>query len=72
MKIVIDTHTHTIASGHAYSTVLENALAAKNKGLELLCITDHAPEMPGAPTTGISIIRGFCPDFSTMSAYYVA
>ncbi|OIN25095.1 phosphatase [Vibrio barjaei] len=49
MKIVIDTHTHTIASGHAYSTVLENALAAKNKGLELLCITDHAPEMPGAP-----------------------
>lgn len=49
MDIVIDTHTHSIASGHAFSTILENAFAAKNKGLKLLCITDHAPEMPGAP-----------------------
>ncbi|PWI32393.1 phosphatase [Vibrio albus] len=49
MDIVIDTHTHSIASGHAFSTIQENALAAKNKGLKLLCITDHAPEMPGAP-----------------------
>lgn len=49
MDIVVDSHTHTIASGHAYSTILENALAAKNKGLKLLCTTDHAPEMPGAP-----------------------
>lgn len=49
MKIVVDTHTHTIASGHAYSTVLENASSAKKKGLKLLCLTDHAPEMPGAP-----------------------
>lgn len=49
MNIVIDTHTHTLASGHAYSTVLENAAAAERKGLKLLCITDHAPEMPGAP-----------------------
>ncbi|NAX04939.1 phosphatase [Vibrio sp. V27_P1S3P104] len=49
MNIVIDSHTHTIASGHAYSTILENALTAKNKGLKLLCTTDHAPKMPGAP-----------------------
>lgn len=49
MDIVVDTHTHSIASGHAFSTILENAYSAKNKGLKLLCITDHAPEMPGAP-----------------------
>lgn len=49
MNIVVDSHTHTLASGHAYSTILENALSAKNKGLKLLCNTDHAPEMPGAP-----------------------
>lgn len=49
MDIVIDTHTHTLASGHAYSTIIENALAAKNKNLKLLCTTDHAPSMPGAP-----------------------
>ena len=28
MKILVDTHTHTIASDHAYSTVLETAAAA--------------------------------------------
>ena len=49
MEIVVDSHTHTLASGHAYSTIIENALASKNKGLKLLCTTDHAPEMPGAP-----------------------
>ncbi len=49
MEIVVDTHTHTIASGHAYSTIMENALASKKQGLKLLCTTDHAPEMPGAP-----------------------
>lgn len=49
MDIVVDSHTHTLASGHAYSTIIENAKAAKDKGLKLLCTTDHAPEMPGAP-----------------------
>ncbi|MUJ37023.1 phosphatase [Aliivibrio fischeri] len=49
MNVVVDTHTHTLASGHAYSTIIENAQSAQNKGLKLLCITDHAPEMPGAP-----------------------
>ena len=28
MKILVDPHTHTIASDHAYSTILENASAA--------------------------------------------
>lgn len=42
-KLVIDLHTHTIASGHAYGTVEENALAAKQKGLVGLGISDHAP-----------------------------
>lgn len=48
MKDVLDVHTHTIASGHAYSTLRENIVAAKNAGLELLGITDHAPQMPGS------------------------
>lgn len=44
----LDLHTHTYASGHAYNTMNEMALAAKNKGLELLGITDHAPAMTGS------------------------
>ena len=47
MKYLLDSHTHTIASGHAYCTVLEMARAAADRGLELLCITDHAPAMEG-------------------------
>ena len=48
MKDVLDVHTHTIASGHAYSTLRENIFAAKSAGLELVGISDHAPKMPGS------------------------
>lgn len=48
MKFVLDTHTHTLASGHSYSTIREMAHAASEKGLELLGITEHAPKMPGS------------------------
>lgn len=49
MKIIADLHTHTISSGHAYSTLTENAQAAAQKGLKILGVTDHGPSMPGAP-----------------------
>ncbi|WP_350940737.1 phosphatase [Vibrio metschnikovii] len=49
MKLAVDTHTHTYASGHAYSTLIENAKAAQEKGLPMFCTTDHAHSMPGAP-----------------------
>lgn len=47
MKFIADTHAHTLASGHAYSTIKEMAAAAKAKGLKALALTEHAPEMPG-------------------------
>ncbi|MTI47322.1 phosphatase [Sporosalibacterium faouarense] len=49
MRSLIDTHCHTISSGHAYSTVQEYAREANNKGLQMIAITDHGPEMPGGP-----------------------
>lgn len=49
MRLLVDSHTHTLASAHAYSTILENAKAASERGLELLCITDHAPSLPDSP-----------------------
>ena len=48
IRDVLDTHTHTIVSGHAYSTIRENAEAARQKGLKALGITEHAPSMPGS------------------------
>ncbi|WP_408955751.1 phosphatase [Natroniella sp. ANB-PHB2] len=49
MDLVADLHTHTIASGHAYSTVKEMAAGAKQNGVEIVAITDHGPNMPGGP-----------------------
>lgn len=49
MKIIADLHTHTIASTHAYSTVIEMAQAAADAGLYALALTDHGRKMPGAP-----------------------
>ena len=46
-KILLDAHTHTVASGHAYSTLQEMAQAAAGKGLQVLGITEHGPSIPG-------------------------
>ena len=34
MRDILDVHTHTLASGHAYNTMREMAKAASEKGLE--------------------------------------
>ena len=49
MQFVADLHVHTVASGHAYSTVAEIARVAADKGLALIALTDHGPAMPGGP-----------------------
>lgn len=51
IRDVLDTHTHTLASGHAYSTLRENLAMAAKKGLELLAVTEHAPRMTGSCQT---------------------
>jgi putative hydrolase len=46
-QILLDIHTHTVASGHAYSTLQEMVAAAREKNLDILGITEHAPSIPG-------------------------
>lgn len=50
MKYLFDTHTHTIVSGHAYSTLLENVKCASEKGLKMVAVTDHGIAMTGGPS----------------------
>ena len=50
-KVLLDAHTHTVASGHAYSSLQEMAKAAADKGLEVLGITEHGPSVPGTCPT---------------------
>lgn len=49
MRVKVDTHTHTLASSHAYCTVMENARYASEIGMEAVAVTDHAPQLPDAP-----------------------
>ncbi len=48
LGIEVDTHTHSILSGHAFSTVKELAIAAKEIGLKGFVLTDHGPLFRGA------------------------
>ena len=72
MKIIADTHTHTIVSGDAHSTLLENLRAARERGLKFLCVTEHVDSIPRAASPayfksmcsipreyeGVQLIRG--------------
>lgn len=50
MNIIADTHTHTLANDHAFSTITENATIARKKGIKILCYTEHTKSLPGAPS----------------------
>ncbi len=49
MKLLADLHNHTVASAHAYSTILENARSAAEKGIAIVAITDHGPALEDSP-----------------------
>ena len=46
---LIDLHTHTNCSTHAYSTLEENIAAAKKRGIVAIAITNHGPAIPDGP-----------------------
>lgn len=46
VRIYIDTHTHSMVSNHAFSTVSELAEGAAKKGLYMFVLTDHGPSLP--------------------------
>lgn len=48
-QIEVETHSHTIVSKHAYSTLQENIKATKDARMRGLCMTNHAPAIPDAP-----------------------
>lgn len=49
MNYLSDLHTHTIVSGHAYTTLIENIDHCSKNGIKVLGTSEHAPTMPGAP-----------------------
>ncbi len=61
-SVLTDLHTHTISSGHAFSTLDEMARTASEAGLHLIAITDHGPSMEGAPHSGYFSMVSRLPD----------
>lgn len=61
MKNILDIHTHTLASVHAYSTLRDNIAQAKARGLKILGTADHAKAMKGVQTNGFFINYGIIP-----------
>ncbi|MCI6189228.1 MAG: phosphatase [Clostridium sp.] len=49
MNYLSDLHTHTIVSGHAYTTLLENISYCKENGIKILGTSEHGSAMPNAP-----------------------
>lgn len=47
MTPLLDVHTHTVASGHAYSSLQEMAQGAASRGLQILGVTEHGPSIEG-------------------------
>ena len=63
MKLVADTHTHTISSGRAYSTITENAVQARINGMEAIAMTDHGHALRGASTEVHFMHLGVIPEY---------
>ena len=58
----VDTHTHTVVSGHAWSTLTENCLAARARGLKGLCLTEHGPAIEGGAPSYIPHSQRMLPE----------
>lgn len=48
-KFKSDLHTHSIVSGHAYTTFMENVEFCKKTGMKILGTSEHGPSLPGSP-----------------------
>ena len=48
MQDFLDVHMHTIASGHAYSTLREMIEMGERRHLKLVGLSEHGPRMEGS------------------------
>jgi len=55
-------NTHTIVSGHSWSTLQENVNTALSRGLSGLCMTEHGPAIPGGESEIIPNSQQMLPD----------
>ena len=70
-RIEVDTHTHTVLSGHAWSTLRENARAGRERGLKGMCLTEHGYALPGAGPHYLTAVQKMLPpDLEGLKMFY--
>lgn len=63
INILVDTHTHTNCSDHAFGSLCENIHYGKQNGMEMVCMTNHAPAIPDGAHKWHFITMKELPDF---------
>mgnify|MGYP003623757707 CR=1 FL=1 len=68
---MVDTHTHTVLSGHGGGTLRENAGAAAKRGMAGLCLTEHGHALPGSGPFFLTTAQKMLPpEVEGMRVYY--
>lgn len=49
MRFMVDLHSHTVASDHAYSTIHDYIRQAVSTGIQMFACTDHGPTLDDSP-----------------------
>ncbi len=63
IKILVDTHTHTNCSDHAFGSLCENIHYGKQNGMQMVCMTNHAPAIPDSAHIWHFITMHELPDY---------
>lgn len=63
INILVDTHTHTNCSDHAFGSLCENIHYGKKNGIQMVCMTNHAPAIPDSAHIWHFITMHELPDY---------
>lgn len=63
INIQVDTHTHTNCSDHAFGSLCENIHYGKLNGMQMVCMTNHAPAIPDSAHIWHFITMRELPDY---------
>jgi putative hydrolase len=58
----VDTHVHTMLSGHSWSSFDECVFQAKRAGLKAFCLTEHSGVVPNGPPEWLPMALPMLPD----------
>ena len=62
LQFEIDTHIHTVVSGHSWSSLTDYTTQAQRLGMKGFCLTEHGPAIPNGPPEFLAHTQMMLPD----------